>query len=93
VKQPGVNGEEYVPDLREIWDFLVGFKEATEAGFDRLTREFAIVKSDVGTLKSDVAIIKSDIVDIRLHLERIDRRLLRLDDRVSSLEACTAASS
>lgn len=91
---------EYVPTLTEVWDFLVGFKEATEASFEHLTSDVAVlksdmvvvksdmvvVKSDIVTVKSDMAAVKSDLKQLQLDVQRMDRRLVRMDDRLADLE-------
>ena len=85
---------DYVLTLREIWDFLVGFKDEAQAGFGRLEGEISILKTDVTVLKdnvaglkSDVRVLKADVAGIRNHIVRIDRRLIKLDDGVSLIES------
>jgi predicted RNase H-like nuclease (RuvC/YqgF family) len=87
-----VNGNEYVPTLAEIWDFLVGFKEATEAGFRRVDASLARLTSDVTELKFDVSELKSDVSELQSHLERVERRVIRIDDRLSAVETLNVSS-
>ncbi|GEM_PF-2421715 len=95
-----MNGNEYVPTLTDIWDFLLGFKAATEAGFARvdarldvlaadvsmLKSDVSVLKSDVGVLKSDVGVLKSDVLRLERDLQRVERRVIRIDDRLSVIE-------
>jgi chromosome segregation ATPase len=88
-----------VPTLAEIWDFLVGFKEATEAGFRRvdtslarLTSDVSELKSDVSALKSDVSVLKSDVSVLKFDVQRLERRVIRIDDRLSSAETLNVSS-
>jgi predicted RNase H-like nuclease (RuvC/YqgF family) len=74
-----------VATLAEIWDFLVGFKEATEAGFRRVDASLARLTSDVSELKSDVSVLKFDV-------ERLERRVIRIDDRLSAVETLNVSS-
>ena len=85
-----MTGDEYVPTLAEIWDFLVGFKEATEVGFarlDGLARDVAELKGDVGELKGDVAGLKRDVFRLDGSIQSLERRVVRLDDRLSVFES------
>jgi hypothetical protein len=62
--------EEYVPTQTEIWDFLVGLKQTTESGFQRMESQIAEVRSDV----------ERRLNSVERRLVRIDDRLAGLED-------------
>ncbi len=67
-----MTGEFDVPNLTDVWDFLVGLKETTESGFDRLSSEMTKVSSQVTILSSAVTRLESDLV-------RVERRVVRIE--------------
>ena len=89
--------EGYVPTLDVVWDFLVSFKEVTEAGFVRLGAQLEDVdrrltarldRVEVGLDRVQVGL---DRVDLRLdgveqRMDNVERRLVRIDDRLSVVE-------
>lgn len=92
--------ENYVPSTTDIWDFLVGLKQATEAGFgrlearlDRVELRLDGVESRLDRVESRLAGVESrlDGVESRLdgvetRLDRMEHRLIRICDRVGLLE-------
>ena len=62
--------EDYVPTPTEIWDFLVGLKQATESGFQRIESQIGVVRSDM----------ERRLEGVQRRLVRIDDRLAGLED-------------
>jgi len=72
------------PTLGDIWDFLVGLKETTEAGFVR-------VSGEIGNLQTQVSGLRTDCTSLDMRMARIeswhlDRRFDALERRVERLE-------
>jgi hypothetical protein len=69
-----------VPTLAEVWDFLVGLKEATQAGFARTEAGFARIDVRLDRMQSDMHSMRSD-------MHRMERRLVHSDDRMSDFDS------
>lgn len=65
-----VTNESNVPTLTEIWDFLVGLKETTESGFNRLTLDLHRIEQRL----------------VRIEAWNIDARLDDHEQRIARLE-------
>ena len=78
-----VNGEGYVPTPADIWDFLQGFKAATEAGFGRIQLELSELRSSFESrferIEARLDSMESWNVDRRL--DDHEQRILRLEQR------------
>ena len=71
--------EEYVPDSREKWEFLVSLKEATLSGFQRVDNQFKTLQRDIRSVENSVRF------DIRRLEQRLEARINKLDDRLSNV--------
>ncbi len=71
-----------MPTLSEIWEVLVGLKEATESGFARVERRFDGVEYRLSGVEH-----RLDGVERRL--DGLDDRFTRLDDRFSDFQKVT----
>lgn len=61
-----------VPSLADVWEFLVGLKETTQSGFNRLSSEMTKLSSEATKLSSAVTRVESDIA-------RVERRVVRIE--------------
>ncbi len=64
--------EDYVPTPTEIWDFLVGLKQTTEAGFLRMESRFAGLEQRMDRLE--------------LRMDGLEQRMNRVEQRMDALE-------
>jgi len=79
-----------------MWDFLVGLKQATVSGFERmesLTQKVESLKHTVELGFERMESVKQTVESGFQHMESrfaaLDRRLVRIDDRLSGLEDLT----
>jgi chromosome segregation ATPase len=72
--------EDYVPTPTEIWDFLVGLKEATESGFLRMESRFTELEKSFD-FRMDGLEQRMDRLELRMDglEQRMDRLELRMD--------------
>jgi hypothetical protein len=74
-----VGDNDYVPTITDVWDFLLGFKSATEAGFARVEGRLDRVEGRLDRVEG-----RLDRVEVRLgHVEgslgRIESRVIRIE--------------
>ena len=74
-----VTSEFDVPNLADVWDFLVGLKETTESGFDRLSSEMTTLSSEMTRLSSEVTNLSSAVTRLESNLVRVERRVVRIE--------------
>ena len=76
-----------------MWDFLVGLKQATESGFQRMESLKQATESGMESLRqmteSGFQRMDFQLAAMRSDMERFERRLVRIDDRLSGLEDLT----
>ena len=82
---------EYVPTLAEIWEFLLGFKAATEAGFERMEARFERMEARFEGMQTQLDGMQGQLKGIDARLIRIeswhvDRRLDDHEQRILRLE-------
>ena len=87
-------GGEYVPTLADIWDFLLGLKAATEAGFERvqiqlggLDGEIVGIKGELGDIRGELGDIRGELGDIRGELGDLKGQLNRVEARLVRIES------
>jgi len=71
------------PTTREIWDFLVGLKEVTEAGFTRVASEMAGLRTDIARVETS---LHSDIRKVETRMSKVEDRLTSVEVRVARIE-------
>ena len=84
--------ENYVPTQAEIWDFLVGLKEATQSGFQRVEARFNAVDDRLNALDARLTGVEARSTRIEAYVLRVERRLIRMDDRLADLERLSVRS-
>lgn len=67
-----VGDNDYVPTLTDVWDFLLGFKSVTEAGFARVEGRLDRVEGRLG-------VVEARLDRVEGHLDRIEGRLIRIE--------------
>ncbi len=74
--------EEYVPTLSEIWEVLIGLKEATESGFGRVEHRLDGVEHRLDRVECRLG-------GVERRLDGLEDRFTRLDDRFSDFQKGT----
>ncbi len=72
-------GGEYVPTLADIWDFLLGLKAATEAGFERVQIQLGGLDGEIVGIKGELGDIRGELGDLKGQLNRVEARLVRIE--------------
>lgn len=68
-----------MPTLADIWDFLLGLKAATEAGFERVQIQLGGLDGEIVGIKGELGDIRGELGDLKGQLNRVEARLVRIE--------------
>jgi hypothetical protein len=72
-----MNLDSGVPTSKEIWEFLVGLKDTTEAGFNRVSSELIRVET---SLRSDISRVEARVTRVETLVARVETRVARIEN-------------
>jgi len=78
--------DDYVPMAKESWDFLVGLKEATEAGFARMESHFVELSCRMDGLEHRMDRLEQRMDALEHRMDALEHRMDGLEHRMDGLE-------